>query len=193
MSKDDIQGQQNPLHIGIRDAARPDHPAIRRHTPIRNHFRPSHIHSRLSQTRHLPIPNPPDLSATYPRNSPRYLFPVPAVSAYDRQAVSAVTSQQLNQPASQTASTSSSSPLCLSLMHIQSKYKPVFASTQASAACLSLKPQPQASASSLSLKPQASASSISLSRLSRLSRSPVRAVKETNHAAEPSPPVAFAK
>jgi hypothetical protein len=112
-------GATNPLHVGIRDAARPDHPAIRCHTPIRNHFRPSHIHSRLSQTRHFPIPNPPDLSATYPRNSPRYLFPVPAVSAYDRQAVSAVTGQHLNQPASQTASTSSSSPLCLSLVPIQ--------------------------------------------------------------------------
>jgi hypothetical protein len=40
-------------------------PAIRCRTPIRNHFRLSHIHSRLSQTRHFPIPNPLDLSATY--------------------------------------------------------------------------------------------------------------------------------
>jgi hypothetical protein len=136
-------GATNPLHVGIRDAARPDHPAIRCHTPIRNHFRPSHIHSRLSQTRHFPIPNPPDLSATYPRNSPRYLFPVPAVSAYDRQAVSAVTGQHLNQPASQTASTSSSSPLCLSLVPIQSKYKPVFATTCSSASASSLSRKPQ--------------------------------------------------
>ena len=49
----------------------------------------------------------------------RYPSPVPAVSAYDRQAVSAMTSQHLNKPASQTASTSSSSLLCLSLVPIQ--------------------------------------------------------------------------
>jgi hypothetical protein len=143
-------GATNPLHVGIRDAARPDHPAIRCHTPIRNHFRPSHIHSRLSQTRHFPIPNPPDLSATYPRNSPRYLFPVPAVSAYDRQAVSAVTGQHLDiflLPASQTASTSSSSPLYL--FRKSTGAHPVQVQTRVRHylfLSLSLKPQPQASA-----------------------------------------------